>query len=106
MSTVESDVDVTAAPTFDEIEPTDHCRERWSERSDRPSLNPRVAWLEAVPIDYPSARPPARHARFHEVTELILLASDDGLLRTCIPLSNRPRDEQRYIRDQLEVSDT
>ncbi|QRV14258.1 hypothetical protein JMJ58_15095 [Haloterrigena salifodinae] len=97
------DVGVTAGPTFEEISVSSHCRERWDERSDRPLLNPRIAWLEAVPVDYPSARPPARHARFHEVTELILLASDDGLLRTCIPLSNRPRDERRYIRDQLEV---
>ncbi|WP_121744441.1 hypothetical protein [Natronorubrum halophilum] len=95
---------VTQSPSYEDIEVSGHCHRMWSERSNRPDLNPRIAWLEAVPVDYPSIKPPARFARYHEVTGQILLACPDGTLATCIPLSNRSRDEQRYIRDQL-VSD-
>ncbi|WP_265109141.1 hypothetical protein [Halosolutus halophilus] len=92
---------VTGSPRYTEVSVSSHAYERWAERSNRPKLNPRVAWLEAVPIDYPSIKPPAEFARLHEVTGLILLAESDGTLRTCIPLSNRPRDEQQYIRSQV-----
>ncbi|WP_436344468.1 hypothetical protein [Natronorubrum sp. FCH18a] len=104
MSIVETDIDVSHTPTYDEIFVDPHFPKRWSERSGRPNLNPRIAWLEAIPIDYPSAKPPAECARLHEVTETILLAEPNGRLVTCYPLSNRPRDEQQHIRDQL-VSD-
>lgn len=104
MSTVETDIDVTHTPTYDEIFVDPHFPQRWSERCDRPELNPAIAWLEAIPIDYPSAKPPANCARLHEVTEMILLAEPNGRLVTCIRLEDRPRHEQQHIRDQL-VSD-
>ncbi|WP_137288800.1 hypothetical protein [Natronorubrum halophilum] len=91
----------TQSPSYEETTVSKHCREQWSERSNRPQLNPRIAWLEAVPIDYPSIKPPARFARYHEVTGQILLACPDGTLATCIPLSNRSRSEQQYIRNQV-----
>lgn len=101
MSVVENDVDVTPTPRYEELVVDEHFPERWTKRSDRPQLNPKIAWLEAIPIDYPSAKPPAECARFHEVTGMILLAEPNGRLVTCIPLEDRSRDEQQYIRSQV-----
>ncbi|ELZ12048.1 hypothetical protein C478_10618 [Natrinema thermotolerans DSM 11552] len=91
---------VTDTPRFEDLEADGHPRDKWAERSPKPSLNPRIAWLEAVPIDYPSMSPPAKYARFHEVTELIILANEYRLV-TFIPLEDRPQDEQQYIRSQV-----
>ncbi|WP_226479121.1 hypothetical protein [Natrinema amylolyticum] len=101
MSVVETDVDVTPTPRYEEIFVDEHFPEQWSKRSDRPQLNPQIAWLEAIPVDYPSAKPPAECARLHEVTEMILLAEPNGRLVTCIPLEDRSRTEQQYIRSQV-----
>lgn len=92
---------VTQSPRYTEISVSDHAYERWAERSNRPKLNPRVAWLEAIPVDYPSAKPPAEYARYHEVTEMILLADPNGRLVTCIPLEHRSQNEQQYVRSQV-----
>ncbi|SEQ28405.1 hypothetical protein [Natrinema salaciae] len=100
MSVVETNVDVTATPRYEEIVVDEHFPSRWAERSDRPQLNPKIAWLEAITIDYPSAKPPAECTRYHEVTGMLLLAEPNGRLVTCIPLEDRPRDEQQYIRFQ------
>lgn len=94
------DVDVTSSPRYEDLRVSDHVHIRWAERSSHSRLNPRVAWLEAIPIDYPSMSPPAKHARLHEVSEMILLADDYELI-TCIPLTDRPQDEQQHIRDQI-----
>lgn len=102
MSTIAGpDVDVTPTPRYEELVVDEHFPSRWAERSDRPQLNPKVAWLEAIPVDYPSARPPAECARFHEVTEMLLLAEPNGRLVTCIPLEDRPLTERRYIQSQV-----
>lgn len=101
MSIVESDIDVAPTPRYEDLEVTDHALDRWAERSPKPRLDPDVAWLEAIPIDCPSAKPPADRARLHEVTEMILLADPDGGLVTCKPLGDRSRDEQQYIRSQV-----
>lgn len=90
-----------SAPTYEQTAVSGHCRHKWEQRSPRPSLDPRIAWLEAVPVHYPSIKPPAKHARLHEVTELLLLAAADGTLVTCIQLEDRSHDEQRYIRSQV-----
>lgn len=92
---------VTQSPRYEDTTVSKHCREQWAERSDRPKLNPRIAWLEAVPIDYPSIKPPSEFARLHEVTGLILLAAPNGTLTTCIPIWHRPQNERRYIQNQL-----
>lgn len=104
MSTVETDAEASQTPTYTELRASHHVRHRWGQRSSQPNLCPRIAWLEAVPIHYPSIKSPAKHARLHEVTEMLLLAGDEQLV-TCIPLEDRPRSEQQYIRDQLEASD-
>ncbi|GAB3669619.1 hypothetical protein [Halopiger thermotolerans] len=98
-----SDVDVKPTPRFEDLEVDPHFPDRWSKRANRPQLDPKVAWLEAIPVDYPSAKPPADCTRFHEVTETLLLAEPNGRLVTCIPLEDRPQDEQRYIREQLDL---
>ncbi|WP_226041532.1 hypothetical protein [Natrinema sp. DC36] len=92
---------VTQSPQFTEIEVSDHAHRRWAERSDRPKLNPLAAWLEAIPVEYPSMSPPAKYARYHETTNLLLLAAADRTLTTCIPLSGRSVKEQQYIRSQV-----
>ena len=92
---------VAQTPRYEDLVVDEHFPKQWTKRSDRPRLNPRIAWLEAIPIDYPSAKPPAECARLHEVTELILLAEPDGRLVTCIRLADRPRNEQQYIRSQV-----
>lgn len=74
-------------------------RGSWPERAPDADVGPLEAWREATPIHYPKARRGAV-ARFHEPTELILLARQGGLV-TCYPLSNRPRDTRRYIRNQV-----
>ena len=103
MSIVESDTepDVTPTPRYEEIVVDEHFPGRWAKRSPRPKLNAKIAWLEAIPVDYPSAKPPAECARLHEVTEMILLAEPNGRLVTCIPLEDRPQDEQQYVRSQV-----
>ncbi|WP_435552722.1 hypothetical protein [Natrinema sp. CGMCC1.2065] len=104
MSIVETDeIDVTPTPRYEDLEVDPHFPERWTERSPRQQLNPKVAWLEAIPVDYPSASPPAECTRYHEVTEMLLLAEPNGRLVTCIPLEDRPHDEQQYIRSQVSV---
>lgn len=91
----------SSAPTYEETTVSGHFRHKWEQRSARPSLDPRIAWLEAVPVHYPSMKPPAKHARLHEVTDLLLLGEPDGCLVTCIKLQDRSRKEQRYIRNQV-----
>jgi len=92
---------VTRSPRYTEVRVSDHAYERWSERSDQPKMNPRAAWLEAVPVEYPSISPPARHARYHQPTGLVLLVAGDGTLTTCIPLEDRSQDEQQHVRSQV-----
>lgn len=68
-----------------------------------PALNPRLAWKEGTAVDYPSIKPPAVHARYHEETDLILLAAPNGTLLTVIPLGHRPQTEQQHIRSQVST---
>lgn len=82
---------VTQSPHYTEVEVSNHAHRRWAERSDRPKMNPRAAWLEAVPVDYPSINPPAKYARYHEETGLLLLVAADRTLTTCVPISGRTR---------------
>ncbi|AFZ74603.1 hypothetical protein [Natronobacterium gregoryi] len=103
MSALDRDIESTSPPRYEDLEVSDHAQVRWTERSSRPRLNPAVAWLEAVPIDYPRMSPPAQHARLHEVSEIILLADGHATLVTCIRLEDRPEDEQQYIRSQLNL---
>ncbi|AXR78965.1 hypothetical protein [Natrarchaeobaculum sulfurireducens] len=105
MSAATSGPEVKPTPSYEELHVDEHFYDRWAERSPRSQLNPSIAWLESIPVDYPSATPPADRTRYHEVTQLLLLATPEGRLVTCIRLEDRPDDEQRYIRDQIEVTD-
>ncbi|QCW03597.1 hypothetical protein [Natrinema pallidum] len=89
------------SPRYFEISISEHARKRWETRSPQPNADPRAAWGDAVPVHYPNLKPPATDARYHEETDLLLLAAADGTLTTCIPLKHRSRDEQQYIRSQV-----
>ena len=97
MSTVTS-------PQHYQIGVSNHARERWTERSDRPNQSLRDAWREAVPVEYPGLNAPARYARYHETTDLVLLVAVDHTLITCIPLDGRPAWEQDHVRNQVSSS--
>lgn len=79
---------------------SDHAREKWAERADCGPTNLFAAWYEADPVEYPSARGDA-YCRYHERAGVVMLAKW-GELVTCIDLSDRPPQEQRIVRDQLE----
>lgn len=42
MSIVETDIDVTPTPRYEELIVDEHFPGRWSKRSPRPQLNPKV----------------------------------------------------------------
>ncbi|QLG47862.1 hypothetical protein [Natrinema halophilum] len=92
---------VTQSPRYTEISVSEHAYDRWTERSAQPKLNPRAAWLEAIPVEYPSINPPAKYARYHQETDLVLLVAGDDTLITCIPLSQRSVKEQQYVLSQV-----
>lgn len=95
---------VVQSPQYYQVGVSDHARSRWAERSSRPNQSPLEAWREAVPVEYPGLNAPARYARYHEATDLVLLVAVDHTLITCIPLDGRPAWEQDHVRNQVSNS--
>ena len=78
---------------------SEHARQRFSQRAGG-LRNLFAVWYEARPINFPSARGQA-YARYHVGYDLVLIAAWGELL-TVIKLTDRPLDEQQYVRNQLE----
>lgn len=76
-----------------------HARHAWNTRTQRPGYNLRLAWREAQPIEYPSARATS-YARYHDGEDVVLIARL-GFLRTVIDLDDRPDHEQQRVYQQL-----
>ena len=92
---------VVQSPQYYQIGVSDHARSRWAERSGRPNQSPLEAWREANPVEFPSLSEPARYARYHEATGLVLLVAVDHTMITCIPLADRPAWERDHVRNQV-----
>ena len=75
-------------------------KDRWPQRSGQTDGDLKRVWWDAEPVDYPSARGPSTVARYHAETDLVLLA-ENGNLTTCISLSDRPVEEQQFVRSQV-----
>lgn len=86
-----------------------HARRQWARRSACPGRDLDRVWYQSVPADYPPARDGA-WARYHADGDVVLLLNSDDtpaeraerVVVTVIKLTDRPRDEQQYVREQVE----
>ncbi|QLH78637.1 hypothetical protein HZS55_15665 [Halosimplex rubrum] len=78
-----------------------HARDRWRNRTHARLDDLKTAWYEATPVEYPPAKGET-YARYHAPTDTVLLARN-GELVTVIELTDRPADQQEFVRDQAEA---
>lgn len=81
---------------------SDHAETRVATRSDTPPDRGaiRALWWESHPVEAPHVRE-GSYARYHADTGLLLIAAN-GVLKTAVRLSDRPREEKRIVREQVE----
>ncbi|WP_254768281.1 hypothetical protein [Salinilacihabitans rarus] len=79
---------------------SDHVYRKWARRAPaHTECDVVTAWHDGEPVHYPSAANGAV-ARYHRESDMLVLARMGALVST-VPLGDRPRDEQQYVRNQV-----
>lgn len=76
-----------------------HVSDNWFERSRTPWRDPRGAFDAATEVHYPSAD--VGNTAYYDPVGDVVFLEYDGLVRTCIALSDRPAWEQDYVKNQV-----
>jgi hypothetical protein len=75
---------------------TDHAFRRWHQRSEEPSTDPLVAWLQGVEVEVEYTALEGDEVRYHEATDTCLVRKDDAVV-TVIEVSEAPWRTQQAV---------
>jgi hypothetical protein len=82
-----------------------HAQYRWENRApeEYAQMDVRVAWAESVPVDYPVLEVPRQYARYHEPSQMVIIA-DYKFLETALHLINdAPEHATAAVLEQIEA---
>jgi len=73
---------------------TDHARERWDDRTQQPSFDPIVAWIQGVEVEGTSLD--GDEVRYHAWTDTCLVRKDTAIV-TVVDVSSATRQTRKAV---------